>query len=72
MHVSTVGLDIAKNVFQVHGVDDHGRTVLRRKVHRDQLLKLFNSLEPCLSAWRRARRRTTGLVNLARLGIRYG
>jgi transposase len=48
MQVSTVGLDIAKNVFQVHGIDDHGRTVLRRKVRRDQLLKLFGALEPCL------------------------
>ena len=48
MQVSTIGLDIAKNVFQVHGDDDHGRTVLRRKVRRDQLLKLFGELEPCL------------------------
>jgi transposase len=48
MQVSTVGLDIAKNVFQVHGIDEHGRTVLRRKVRRDQLLKLFGELEPCL------------------------
>ena len=48
MQVSTVGLDIAKNVFQVHGIDDHGRTVPRRKVRRDQLLKLFGALEPCL------------------------
>jgi transposase len=48
MQVSTVGLDFAKNVFQVHGIDDHGRTVVRRKVRRDQLLKLFGALEPCL------------------------
>ena len=48
MQVITVGLDIAKNVFQVHGVDGDGRAVLRRKVRRDQLLKLFGSLEPCL------------------------
>jgi transposase len=48
MQVSTVGLDIAKNVFQVHRLDEHGRTVLRRKVRRDQLLKLFGGLEPCL------------------------
>jgi transposase len=46
MQVSTIGLDIAKNVFQVHGVDNHGRTVLRRKV--SQLPKLFAGLEPCL------------------------
>lgn len=48
MQVSTVGLDIAKNVFQVHGVDERSATVLRRKVSRGQLLKLFGSLEPCL------------------------
>lgn len=48
MQVSTVGLDIAKNVFQLHGVDNHGRAVLRRKVGRSQLLQLFAGLEPCL------------------------
>jgi transposase len=48
MQVSTVGLDIAKQVFQVHGVDEHGQTVLRRKVSRGQLLKLFAGFEPCL------------------------
>jgi transposase len=48
MQVSTIGLDIAKNVFQVHGVDGGGRTVLRRKARRDQLLALFSELEPCL------------------------
>ena len=48
MQVSTIGLDIAKNVFQVHGVDDQGQAVLRRKVRRDQLLKLFSDLGPCL------------------------
>lgn len=48
MQVTTIGLDIAKNVFQFHGVDGEGRVVLRRKVRRDQLLALFGSLEPCL------------------------
>ena len=48
MQVSTVGLDIAKNVFQVHGVDDRGHPVLRRKVRRDRLLRLFADLRPCL------------------------
>ena len=48
MQVSTIGLDIAKNVFQVHGVDDQGQTVLRRQVRRNQLLQLFGSLHPCL------------------------
>lgn len=48
MKIATIGLDIAKNVFQVHGVDGEGRAVLRRKVRRDKLLVLFASLDPCL------------------------
>lgn len=46
--VVTVGLDLAKNVFQVHGVDGGGRVVLRRRLRRAEVLKLFNSLSPCL------------------------
>ena len=46
--VITVGLDIAKHVFQVHGIDDQGSVVIRRKVRRSDLLKFFRSLQPCL------------------------
>ena len=48
MQITTIGLDIAKNVFQVHGVNQQGQAVLRRRVRRDQLLGLFKRLEPCL------------------------
>ena len=48
MKIATIGLDIAKNIFQVHGVDDEGRVVLRRKVRRAKLLALFGDLDPCL------------------------
>jgi transposase len=48
MNIATIGLDIAKNVFQVHGVDDEGRGVLRRKLRRGKLLEVFSGLEPCL------------------------
>lgn len=48
MEITTIGLDIAKNVFQIHGVDGEGTVVLRRKVKRDQLLALLGDLEPCL------------------------
>ncbi|MBM3567813.1 MAG: IS110 family transposase [Alphaproteobacteria bacterium] len=48
MKIATIGLDIAKSVFQVHGVDADGGVALRRKLRRDQVLKLFGSLEPCL------------------------
>ena len=43
-----IGLDIAKNVFQVHGVDDNGTVVLRKRLRRADLLGFFASLPPCL------------------------
>jgi transposase len=46
--VSTIGLDLAKNVFQVHGVDGWGRTVIRRQLRRGQVLPFFKRLPPCL------------------------
>lgn len=46
--IITVGLDIAKHVFQVHGIDDQGTVVIRRKVRRSELLKFFGSMGPCL------------------------
>jgi transposase len=48
MQITTIGLDIAKNVFQVHGVDGDGRVVLRKKVRRDKLLAVFGALPRCL------------------------
>ena len=46
--VSTIGLDIAKNVFQVHGIDEAGQVVVRRQLRRRQVLKFFAKLPPCL------------------------
>ena len=46
--VSTIGLDLAKNVFQVHGVDGSGKTVIRRQLRRGQVLPFFKRLPPCL------------------------
>lgn len=48
MQVTTIGLDIAKNVFQVHGLDFDGQVVLRKKVRRNKLLALFEGLPRCL------------------------
>lgn len=48
MHVSVVGLDIAKSVFQVHGVDRHGQAVLRKRLRRSQVCTFFEQLAPCL------------------------
>ena len=42
--VTTIGLDIAKSVFQVHGVDAHGNVVVRRQLRRRQVLPFFKKL----------------------------
>jgi transposase len=46
--ISTVGLDIAKSVFQVHAIDDAGEVVVRRQLKRRQVLQFFARLKPCL------------------------
>jgi transposase len=46
--VSTIGLDIAKSVFQIHGVDVDGAVVIRKRVSRAKLLEFFAALSPCL------------------------
>ena len=48
--IITVGLDLAKNVFQVHGADDTGQAVLRKTLRRAQVLKIFAQLQPCVVA----------------------
>ena len=45
--VSTIGLDLAKHVFQVHGVDAEGHVVLRKQLRRGAIVKLFTELPPC-------------------------
>ena len=47
MNITTIGLDIAKNVFQVHGVDANGKVVLRKQLKRRQVLAFFANLPPC-------------------------
>ena len=46
--ISTIGLDIAKSVFQVHGVDAAGQVVTRRQLKRRHVLAFFAKLPPCL------------------------
>ena len=66
--IITVGLDLAKNVFQAHGADASGRAVLRRKLRRDQVLDFFGRLAPCVprattpSRWRAASRRNVSTL----------
>jgi transposase len=46
--VSTIGLDIAKSVFQVHGVDGAGAVVMRKRISRAKVLEFFADLPRCL------------------------
>lgn len=48
MKVTRIGIDLAKQVFQVHGVDEQGKKVLRRQLRRHQLLAFFSNLPVCL------------------------
>ena len=48
--VSTIGLDLAKSVFQAHGADEIGKVVFRKKLRRDQVLEFFASQPKCLVA----------------------
>ncbi len=48
MKITTVGIDLAKNVFQVHAVSVTGQVVHRKQLRRDQVMTFFTKLEPCL------------------------
>ena len=48
MQITTIGLDLAKSVFQVHGVDGAGNVVVTKQLRRGQLLGFFENLQPCV------------------------
>src|SRR5258705_13206815 len=48
MQIATIGLDIAKNVFQVHCIDAAEKVVVRKQLRRGQVMKFFEALPPCL------------------------
>ena len=48
MNTTTIGLDIAKSVFQLHGIDARGQITLQKRLRRAQLISFFANLPPCL------------------------
>lgn len=46
--LTTIGLDLAKNVFQVHGINTAGKVVVRRQLRRGEVLGFFSKFPPCL------------------------
>ena len=69
MSIITVGIDLAKNVFAVHGVDEHGKAgLVKPKVARGQLPELIANLPPCLIGMEAC----SGAHHWARLFRQYG
>jgi transposase len=60
MQVTTIGLDLAKHIFQVHGVDETGTVTVRKRLRRTQVLSFFAALPPCLVGMRPVRPPTIG------------
>jgi len=48
MEITTIGLDLAKNIFQVHAITGAGEIVVRKTLRRAQVLRFFERLDPCL------------------------
>jgi transposase len=48
MNITTIGIDLAKSVFQVHGTDERGKAVLSKVLRRPQMMKFFTLMPPCL------------------------
>ena len=61
--ISTIGLDIAKSVFQVHGVDVAGTVIIRKRIGRSKVLEFFAHLPPCLVGSKHARQHITGAAS---------
>ncbi len=72
MQITTIGLDIAKNVFQVHAIDSDEKIVVRKQLRRSQVMRFFRSWRHALWASRPAPRRTIGHANSQSLAMRCG
>jgi transposase len=70
MQITTIGLDIAKNVFQVHGIDSAGRR--QEQLRRGQVLKFFEALPPCLIDMEACANAHNWARELTRLGQEVG
>src|ERR1700745_95879 len=65
MKVTRIGLDIAKQIFELHGVNRRGRVVFRKTLRRERVLEYFSQLPVCKSRWRLAAAPTIGSARSA-------
>ncbi len=70
--ITTIGLDLAKHVFQVHGIDAEGTTVLRKRLGAGKCWRSSAAFHAVWLGWKRVRRRTIGRASWARLAMRCG
>ena len=70
MNVTTIGLDLAKSVFQVHGIGSHGKTLITKQLRRGKVLEFFANCRPAWLASRPVPARTTGRARSASSGMR--
>ena len=47
MDITTIGIDLAKSVFQLHGIDSSGKVLIKKQIKRAQMAEYFVSLRPC-------------------------
>jgi hypothetical protein len=69
--ISMIGLGLAKNVFQIHGIDAAGKVVLRRQLRRGQMEKFFAQCSRRSWGWKRAAVRITGAARFKNLGTKF-
>ena len=72
MNVTTIGIDLAKSVFSIHGVDRHGKVVLRKQLSRAKLLPFLAQLPPCLVGMEACSSAHHWARELEKLGHRVG
>ena len=48
MKITTIGIDLAKSVFQIHGVDGNGKPLLKKQIKRSEMATFFSNILPCL------------------------
>jgi len=70
--IKTIGLGLAKHVFQVHGVDATGECVLRKRLRRGQVIPFFAGCHGVWLGWRPERRRTIGHASCRCAATRSG
>lgn len=71
MKITTVGIDLAKSVFQIHCADSRGKAVLRKRLRRDQVTVFFANMPSCLIGMEACGAPITGRASSRRLVTRF-